>query len=94
MKYKNLQDFPNLEGSYSIVVFLFDIVFFLNECLRICEIFIIRKFVSIRYSLDAANFSDTELIQYRSPVGSGPSSKTCPKWASHRLQRISVRIIP
>ena len=38
-----------------------------------------------------ANVSEAELTQYRMPVGSGPSSKTCPRWAPHRLHRISVR---
>ena len=32
-----------------------------------------------------------ELMQYRSPVGFGPSLKTCPRWASHRAQMTSVR---
>src|SRR6266478_8192160 len=35
-----------------------------------------------------------ELMQYRIPVGCGPSSKTCPRWASHRLHFTSVRRIP
>ena len=30
-------------------------------------------------------------MQYRSPVGLGPSGKTWPRWASQRLQRTSVR---
>src|SRR5687768_5351439 len=33
-------------------------------------------------------------MQYRSPVGSGPSSKRWPRWASHLAQRTSVRTIP
>ena len=33
-------------------------------------------------------------MQYRSPVGAGPSSKTCPRWPSQRLQTTSVRTIP
>ena len=44
--------------------------------------------------LSSSNFSDAEFRQYRSPVGRGPSSKTCPRWPSHRAQRISVRTIP
>ena len=31
-------------------------------------------------------------MQYRSPVGSGPSLKTWPKWASQTEQRTSVRL--
>ncbi|ERH03837.1 MAG: hypothetical protein J07HR59_00962, partial [Halorubrum sp. J07HR59] len=31
------------------------------------------------------------LMQWRSPVGSGPSLKTCPRWPSQLLQTISVR---
>ncbi len=30
-------------------------------------------------------------MQYRSPVGGGPSGKTCPRWASHDAHRTSVR---
>ena len=41
-----------------------------------------------------SNFNATEFIQYRKPVGAGPSLKTCPKWASQRLQIDSVRTIP
>src|SRR5579871_6928300 len=37
---------------------------------------------------------DAEFMQYRNPVGAGPSSKTCPKWASHFEQRTSVRTMP
>ena len=39
-------------------------------------------------------FSEAELMQKRRPVGRGPSSKTCPRWASHFAQRTSVRIMP
>jgi hypothetical protein len=35
----------------------------------------------------------SEFRQYRRPVGGGPSSKTCPRWASHLAQLISVRTI-
>jgi hypothetical protein len=37
---------------------------------------------------------DSELIQYRNPLGSGPSGNTWPKWASQVLQRTSTRTIP
>ena len=33
-------------------------------------------------------------MQYLSPDGAGPSSNTCPKWASQFWQRTSVRIMP
>ena len=33
-------------------------------------------------------------MQYRSPVGGGPSGNTCPWWLSQRAQRVSVRIMP
>ena len=36
--------------------------------------------------------SAAEFMQYRRPVGLGPSSKTWPKWASQRLQVTSTRI--
>ena len=38
--------------------------------------------------------SDAELRQWRSPVGGGPSLKTCPRCESHRTQLISVRFMP
>jgi len=38
--------------------------------------------------------SDAEFMQYLSPVGAGPSSNTCPRWAPHFAQRASVRTIP
>ena len=37
---------------------------------------------------------DAELMQYRRPVGGGPSLKTCPRWAPQRRQVTSVRTIP
>src|SRR5262245_27229412 len=40
------------------------------------------------------NSSEMELMQYRSPVGGGPSGKTCPWCAPQRAQTISVRIMP
>src|SRR4051794_39058882 len=33
-------------------------------------------------------------MQYRNPVGLGPSSKTCPRCASHLLHKTSTRRIP
>src|SRR3954470_5058520 len=42
----------------------------------------------------STNFSDSELTQNRSPVGLGPSLKTCPRWPSQRAHRISVRSMP
>lgn len=35
-----------------------------------------------------------EFMQYRLPVGSGPSSKIHPKWPSHLPQRASMRATP
>src|SRR5260370_27358670 len=40
------------------------------------------------------NRKATEFIQYRRPVGLGPSSKTCPRCASQRRQETAVRVIP
>src|SRR5260370_15608884 len=47
-----------------------------------------------RFYLSCSNFSAAELMQYRSPLGRGPSSNTCPRCASHRLHLASVRVIP
>src|SRR5271168_551618 len=33
-------------------------------------------------------------MQYRSPVGGGPSGNTCPRWALHSLHFTSVRSMP
>src|ERR1700741_398024 len=33
-------------------------------------------------------------MQYRRPVGGGPSLNTWPRWPPHRLHRTSVRIMP
>src|SRR3989344_1110714 len=33
-------------------------------------------------------------MQYRRPVGLGPSLKTCPRWEPHFLHKTSVRLIP
>src|SRR5882762_2152220 len=46
------------------------------------------------YFWSSSSSSATELMQYRSPVGCGPSSKMCPRWASHLLHFTSVRRIP
>ena len=40
------------------------------------------------------NRSATEFMQYRKPVGLGPSSKTCPRCASHRRHEMASRVIP
>jgi hypothetical protein len=40
------------------------------------------------------SFRDTELMQYRSPVGFGPSGKTCPRCAPQDLHVTSVRVMP
>jgi len=45
-------------------------------------------------SLWSVKESDSELTQYRKLLGGEPSSKTCPRCASQRAQRISVRTMP
>ena len=37
------------------------------------------------------NFNDTPFMQYRNPVGFGPSGKTWPRWPPQRAQWTSVR---
>jgi len=37
------------------------------------------------------NFRAAELMQYRKPVGGGPSLNTCPWWPPHLVQCTSVR---
>src|ERR1700739_3243127 len=36
----------------------------------------------------------TPFMQYRRPVGGGPSLNTWPRWPPHRLHRTSVRVMP
>lgn len=46
------------------------------------------------YSVSAeTNLSARELIQYRSLVGGGPSLKTWPRCASHRLHNTSILLM-
>lgn len=40
------------------------------------------------------NRNDAEFMQYRRFVGAGPSSKTCPKCASHSVQETATRTMP
>ncbi len=40
------------------------------------------------------NRRDAELMQYRTPVGAGPSSNTWPRCESPAFERTSVRIMP
>lgn len=39
-------------------------------------------------------FNAFPLMQNRSPLGAGPSGKTCPRWPSHFAQRTSTRVMP
>src|SRR5471032_2197855 len=38
--------------------------------------------------------SDAEFMQYRKPVGRGPSGNTWPRWAPQFRHRASVRVMP
>src|SRR5262249_46167487 len=42
----------------------------------------------------SCNFSAAELMQYRCPVGCGPSGNTCPRWPPQFEHITSVRTIP
>jgi len=39
------------------------------------------------------NRMEAEFMQYRSPVGAGPSANTCPRWESACLLLTSVRVM-
>src|SRR5215204_974016 len=41
-----------------------------------------------------SNFSDTPFMQYRCPVGCGPSSNTWPRWPPQFRQCTSTRVMP
>src|SRR5215831_622811 len=47
-----------------------------------------------RVQADFTKCSAAELMQYRKPVGLGPSGKTWPRWASQRWQATAVRTMP
>src|SRR6201993_864128 len=49
---------------------------------------------SPRRSQSAWKVIATPFMQYRRPVGGGPSLNTWPRWPPHRLHRTSVRIMP
>ena len=54
-----------------------------------------RSRADLYYSLSRAKSSEQEFMQYRfPPLSRGPSSKTCPKCAPHRLHKTSVRRMP
>src|SRR3954466_3309644 len=42
----------------------------------------------------ASKSSEQELMQYRSPVGPGPSGNTCPRWPPQLAHMTSMRRIP
>src|SRR6266508_1332102 len=42
----------------------------------------------------SSSFNAAELMQYRRPVGCGPSGNTCPRWPPHDAHSTSVRTIP
>ena len=51
------------------------------------------------YSSGSSDFKglkskEIELMQYRNPVGAGPSGNTCPRWLPQLLHITSVRSIP
>ena len=55
-----------------------------------------EKVISYRYHayFCAIKWSDIEFMQYRWPVGLGPSSNTCPRCPPQRAHTTSVRSIP
>ncbi len=53
-----------------------------------------RPSISYRLYTSFTKRSDAEFIQYRSPVGFGPSSNTCPRCASHSVHETAVRSMP
>src|SRR5690606_17164000 len=50
-----------------------------------------KKFL---HCASGSNFMESELMQYRSPVGGGPSGKTWPRCESQTLHSTSVRTMP
>jgi hypothetical protein len=64
---------------------------FLTICMMALKAFV--KYANFRWSYFFVKTSDTEFIQYRRPVGLGPSSNTCPRCAPHLLQVTLIRFI-
>ena len=64
----------------------------MHECLNAC-VLLVSPWQKNYFSF-GSSFSDTELMQYRSPVGLGPSGKTCPRCESQREHVTSIRLIP
>ncbi len=55
---------------------------------------IVFCWMSRHYFSLGLKFKATLLMQNRWPVGSGPSSKTCPRWASHYKIKWHVIMVP
>ena len=49
---------------------------------------------SCGHAASGSSDSEAEFMQYRCPVGRGPSSKTWPRCPPHRAQVASTRVIP
>jgi Alpha/beta hydrolase domain len=52
------------------------------------------RFPGLSQPLRGRNRNAAEFMQYRKPVGAGPSSKTCPRCASHSVHFTSRRTVP
>jgi hypothetical protein len=60
-----------------------------------CHLFMFHSLCFSAFPPAGTNFSDTELMQYRCPVGwSGASLKMCPRCEPHRAHVTSTRVIP
>src|SRR2546423_11318366 len=46
------------------------------------------------FHYSSSRFNAAELMQYRRPVGCGPSGNTCPRWPPQFEHMTSVRVIP
>src|SRR5215212_3819062 len=77
---------PQKQPPASVAFSVFAALVFLNSG-RYCP------YPSASSLSTGTNRSDAEFMQYRRPVGCGPSSKTCPRWESACLERTSVRDI-
>lgn len=61
--------------------------------LKICKSDFYEELFGVEVSSAFLKSRAAELIQYRFPVGLGPSSNTWPRWAPHFEQRTSVRFM-
>jgi hypothetical protein len=74
------------KSSRAILVEIWNWLLDTRSCMAVsASVYVFRR---------AVKFREAEFVQYRKCVGGGPSSKTCPRWASQRTHWTSSRTMP